>query len=81
LIANNPHPLLHEHISPSHLTDYSRNIKTPDQRKVKLLVLADHIGNTGLRILNKFLFNILYGSKIGKRLVQTVEVIFYQPFS
>jgi hypothetical protein len=29
----------------------------------------------------KFFFDILYRSKIGKRLVRAVEVIFYKPFS
>jgi hypothetical protein len=39
-------------------------------------VLANHIGNTGLRIFGKFLLNVLYRSKVGKGLVGTVEVIF-----
>jgi hypothetical protein len=32
----------------------------------KVGVLADHIGDTGLRIVSKFPFNILYKGKIAK---------------
>ena len=39
------------------------------------------MGNTWWDIFGKFMFNILYRSEIGKRLVRAVEVIFYQPFS
>jgi hypothetical protein len=40
-----------------------------------------YVGNTLRDIFGKFMFNILYRSEIGKRLIRAVEAIFYQPFS
>jgi hypothetical protein len=41
---------------------------------------ADHIGNTGQRILASSLFNVLYGGKIGKGWAGTVEIILNKSF-
>jgi len=43
--------------------------------------VGNTMGNTLRDIFGKFMFNILYRSEIGNRLVRTVEVIFYQPFN
>lgn len=44
-------------------------------------VPAEHIRDTETGDFGKLFFNILYRTKIGKRLMRPVEVILYKPFT
>jgi hypothetical protein len=62
------------------LTFLPREILLEKGQGSQVPVPADHIRDTGTEDFGKLLFDIVYRSKIGERLMRPVEVILYKPF-